>query len=124
MVAPLVIPLGAAIVAGVGAASKGLTDLVQANRTAKSAHHEHEEAVAAVEGCQERTHEIAEEYGRDQLRAQADTIGRFAAWFEKNQHLVERLDRKVVAGVDVALPSLALLFLEDFVGSRDRAGLA
>lgn len=109
MVAPLIVPLGAAIVAGVGAAGKGVTDLVQANRTAKSAHHDHEEAVAAVEGCQERTHKIAEEYGRDQLRAQAETIGRFAAWFEKNQHLVERLDRKIVAGVDVALPSLPKL---------------
>lgn len=109
MVAPLVFPLGAVIIAGVGAASKGVTDLVKADRTAKAAQRDHEEAVAAVGVCQERTHKLAEEYGRDQLHAQAETIGAFATWFEKNQHLVERLDRKIVAGVDVALPSLPKL---------------
>jgi hypothetical protein len=106
LVAPLVIPLAAAIVTGVGAASKGVTDLIRANQTVKAAQRDHEVAIAAVEVCQGRTHEIAEDYGKDQLRAQAETIGRFAAWLEKNEHLVERLDRKVVAGVNVAVPSL------------------
>ncbi|MBQ0904985.1 hypothetical protein [Micromonospora sp. U21] len=109
MVAPLVIPLAALIAAGVGAAGKGVTDLVQANMTAKAAQRDHELAVSAVEVCQGRTHEFAEDYGKDQLRAQAETIGRFAAWLEKNEHLVERLDRKVVAGVEVAVPSLPKL---------------
>ncbi|MGW3614408.1 hypothetical protein ACWD6N_31955 [Micromonospora sp. NPDC005163] len=106
LVAPLVIPLAALIAAGVGAAGKGVTDLVQANKTAKAAQRDHKLAVSAVEVCQGRTHEFAEDYGKDQLRAQAETIGRFAAWLEKNEHLVERLDRKVVAGVEVAVPSL------------------
>lgn len=109
MVAPLVLPLAAVIVAGVGAAGKGVTDLVRANRTVKSAQRDHELAIAAVEVCQGHTHKIAEDYGKDQLRAQAETIGRFAAWLEKNEHLVERLDRKVVAGVNVAVPSLPKL---------------
>lgn len=109
MVAPLLLPLAAAIVAGVGAAGKGVTDLVRANRTVKSAQRDHELAIASVEVRQGRTHKIAEDYGKDQLRAQAETIGRFAAWLEKNEHLVERLDRQVVAGVNVALPSLPKL---------------
>lgn len=58
---------------------------------------------------QGRTHQIAEEYGKAQLGAQGETIGRFAAWLEKNEHLVERLDLKVIAGVNVAVPSLPKL---------------
>lgn len=120
MVAPLVIPLAVVVAAGVSAAGKGVNDLVRANRTVRSAQHDHELAIAAVEECQGRTHEIAEEYGRDQLRAQADTIGRFAEWLERNEHLVERLDRKVVAGVNVAVPSLPKL---KFDVEQARSGL-
>lgn len=97
------------VAAGVSAAGKGVNDLVRANRTVRSAQQDHELAIAAVEECQGLTHTIAEDYGRDQLRAQADTIGRFAEWLERNEHLVERLDRKVVAGVNVAVPSLPKL---------------
>lgn len=120
MVAPLVIPLVVVVAAGVSAAGKGVNDLVRANRTVRSAQQDHESAIAAVEECQGRTHAIAEEYGRDQLRAQADTIGRFAEWLERNEHLVERLDRKVVAGVNVAVPSLPKL---KFDVEQARSGL-
>ncbi|WP_448071052.1 hypothetical protein [Georgenia yuyongxinii] len=106
MVAPLVIPLAALIFTGVAAAGKGAHDLVQASRTAKAAQQRHELAVSDVEVCQGRTHALSEDYGEDQLRAQAETIGRFATWLEEHEHLVERLDRKVVAGVVVAVPSL------------------
>lgn len=121
MVAPLLVPLVTLVAAGVGAAGKGVIDLVQANRTAKAAQRDHELAVSSVEVCQRRTHGFAEEYGMDQLRAQAETIGRFAAWLEKNEHLVERLDRKVVAGVEVAVPSLPKL---KFDVAQARTGLA
>ena len=97
------------IVTGAGAAGKGVSDLIRANRTVRSAQRDHQLAISAVEICQGRTHKIAEDYGRDQLRAQAETIGRFAAWLERNEHLVQRLDRKVVAGVNVAVPSLPKL---------------
>jgi hypothetical protein len=106
VVAPLVIPLAVLIAVGVSAAGKGVNDLVQADRTAKSAQQRHRMAVSAIEACQARTHGIAEDYGTDQLRAQAETIGRFVAWLERNEHLVESLDRKIIAGVTVALPSL------------------
>lgn len=106
MVAPLVVPLAALIVVGASAAGKGITDLVVANRTVKAAQHKHELAILDVEARQGRTHKVAEDYGKDQLRAQAETIGRFATWLERNEHRVQRLDRKVVAGVHVAVPSL------------------
>lgn len=120
MVAPLVVPLVVVVVAGVGAAGKGVTDLLHANRTVKSAQHDHALALTAVQADQERTHKVAEDYGRSQLRAQAETIGRFATWLERNEHLVERLDRKVVAGVTVAVPSLPRL---KFDVEQARSGL-
>lgn len=106
LVAPLVIPLAVAIAAGAGAAGKGAADLLQAKRTVAAAQRDHEAAVAALEVCQARTHGAAEKYGRDQLRAQAETMGRFADWLEEHEHLVEKLDRQVVAGVRVAVPSV------------------
>lgn len=109
MVAPLVFPLAVGIAAGAAAAAKGVADIVQADRMAKAAQANHTRAAAKVEASQARTHEVAKDYGRDQLSARAETIGRFAAWLEKHEHLVEQLDRKVVAGVSVAVPSLPTL---------------
>jgi hypothetical protein len=121
MVAPLMIPLAVAIATGAAAAAKGVTDLISANQTAKSAQRDHQQAIAAIEVCQSRTHKIAEGYGKEQLQAQAETIGRFATWLERHQHLVERLDREVVAGVRVAVPSLPKL---KFDVEQARTGLA
>ena len=103
MVAPLLIPLVTVIAAGVAAGAKGVTDFVHANGTANAAKHDHERAVEALEGCQSLAHQAAEEYGTRQLRAQAETIGRFVAWLERNERLVERLDRRVIAGVKVSV---------------------
>lgn len=121
LVAPLAIPLVIAIAAGAAAAGKGATDTYRARQTAKAAEREHSIALAALEVRQRRTHDVAENYGKDQLRAQAETIGRFAAWLERNKHLVERLDRKVVAGVEVAVPSLPKM---KFDVEQARVGLA
>lgn len=107
--APLKAPLVGVIAVGVAAAAKGITDLVHANRTVKAAQRAHATARASVELSQGRTHQLAEDYGKAQLRAQSETIGRFATWLESNKHLVERLDRKVVEGVTVAVPSLPKL---------------
>jgi len=106
VVAPLLIPLVTVIAAGVAAGAKGVTDFVHANGTANAAKHDHERAVEALEGCQSLAHQAAEEYGTRQLRAQAETIGRFVAWLERNERLVERLDRRVIAGVKVSVPSI------------------
>ncbi|MTB87052.1 hypothetical protein H9L21_08205 [Aeromicrobium senzhongii] len=86
-----------------------MTDLVQAKGIARAALSRHETVLETVSARQERTHAVAEAYGRSQLHAQAETIGRFAAWLEKHEHLVEQLDRKVVGGVDVVVPSLPKL---------------
>lgn len=121
MVVPLAIPLVVAIAAGAAAAGKGAADTFRARQMEKAAQSKHSIALAALEVRQRRTHEVAEDYGKDQLSAQAETIGRFASWLERNRHLVDRLDRKIVAGVQVAVPSLPKM---KFDVEQARVGLA
>ncbi|HZK04939.1 MAG TPA: hypothetical protein VFC82_03725 [Actinomycetaceae bacterium] len=106
MVAPLLIPLGAVLVAGVVAAGKGASDFMKAESVGKDASARHAIALAGFEVWQTRTQTLAESYGREQLRAQAETIGRFVAWMEANEQLVERLDRRAIQGIEVQIPSL------------------
>src|SRR5690554_798724 len=106
MVAPLVYPVAVLVVGGVIAAGKGATDWFQGKSMAKEAKGRHDVAVEELDGVQRVTHEMAEKYGRSQLGAQRDTIGRFADWLENHSHLVERLDRRTIDGVEVTVPSI------------------
>ncbi|TFC19724.1 hypothetical protein E3O19_01825 [Cryobacterium algoritolerans] len=121
MVAKLVYPLAVAVVGGLAAAGKGVADVVQARSIAKKAKRRHDVAVCELEEVQRVTQGIVEEYGRSQLRAQRDTIGRFADWLENHSHLVERLDRRIVDGVEVRVPSIPAM---KFDVEQARVGLA
>lgn len=109
MVAPLPIPRVIVVVGGFSAAGKGVVDGFRARSIAGEAKGRHDVAVSNLDDVQRATHETAEEYGRNQLSAQRDTIGRFADWLEKHSHLVDRLDRldrQIVDGVEVVVPSI------------------
>jgi hypothetical protein len=121
MVAKLVYALAIAAAAGLGAAGKGVTDGVQGRSIAAKAKVRHDVAVGELEDVQGVTQGIVEGYGRTQLLAQRDTIGRFADWLESHEHLVERLNHRTVHGVEVSVPSIPKI---KFDVERARAGLA
>lgn len=106
MVAPLVIPLAAGVAAGVGAAGKGVADMIAARSMAKDAKRLHEANLNALEAAQVPLHARTVEYGEQQLAAVTDTIGRFAEWIERNQMSVNRLAHETVDGVKVDVPDL------------------
>ncbi|MFE4230353.1 hypothetical protein ACFRJ8_20965 [Arthrobacter sp. NPDC056886] len=121
MVAPLVVPLLIVVAGGLVAGGKGVMDNLQARSIAADAKGRHDVAVSDLNAVQSVTQEIVEEYGRSQLRAQRDTIGRFADWLENHSHLVDRLDRRIVDGVEVQVPSIPKL---KFDVEQARIGLA
>lgn len=121
MVAPLVIPLMIAAAGGLVAGGKGVMDKVQARSIAADAKGYHDVAVSGLNEVQSVTQEIVEGYGRNQLHAQRDTIGRFADWMENHSHLVNRLDRRIINGVEVHVPSIPKL---KFEVEQARIGLA
>ena len=121
MVAPLVIPLVIMATGGLVAAGKGVFDGFQARSIAAEAKGRHDVGVSDLDDVQVVTHGSVEEYGRSQLRAQGVTIGRFADWLEKHSHLVERLDRRIVDGVEVHVPSIPKM---KFDVEQARIGLA
>jgi len=121
MVAPLVVPLLIVTAGGLVVGGKGLVDKFQARSIAVDAKTRHDVAVSSLSDVQSVTQEIVEEYGLNQLHAQRDTIGRFADWLENHSHLVNRLDRRIVDGVQVHVPSIPKL---KFEVEQARIGLA
>lgn len=103
---PLVIPLAAAIAAGVGAAVKGVKDITDARSIAKDARARHESALHALEIAQKPVHERVAAYGAQQLTTVSRTIGRFADWIERTRMAVNRLGNEHVDGLEVAVPEL------------------
>lgn len=71
---PLLIVAAGGLVAG----GKGVMDRLQARSIATDAKGRHDVAVSDLNDVQRVTQDIVEEYGRSQLHAQRDTIGRFA----------------------------------------------
>jgi hypothetical protein len=106
MVAPLVFPLAAVVVAGGGAAAKGVADIVRSRTMAKEATIRHEAALEDLAVAQEVVHDRVVAYGREQISAVSDTLGRFADWIERNRMAVNRLGHDPVDGVDVSVPEL------------------
>lgn len=106
MVAPLVIGLGVVVVAGGGAAIKGLADIASGRSIAEDARLRHEAALQELEVAQKPVHECVAAYGTEQIDAVTGTIGRFADWIERNQMAVNRLGHDPVEGVEVAVPEL------------------
>lgn len=97
---------GAAGLAGIAAGAKGTVDTVRARSVRKAAGHRYDEAVAACESERMVALGVAQEYGDFQVRAHRATVGRFADWLERNEHLVKRLNFKRVDGVRIKVPDI------------------
>ncbi len=106
MVAPLAIPLAAVIVAGGGAAVRGLRDIATSRSVAGDAKALHEAALLELEKTQKPVHECVAAYGEQQILAVTETLGRFADWIERNKMAVNRLGHDPVDGIDVTVPEL------------------
>jgi len=52
------------------------------------------------------TERAAREYGEFQIRVHKETVGRFADWLERHEHLVKRLNFKKVDGVRIRVPNI------------------
>ena len=109
MVAPLLIPLVAVAATGIGAATKGVADVVAARSLAKDARLQHEASLAVLEAALVPVHDRVAEYGGQQIAAVTETIGRFADWIERNQMAVNRLGHEAFDGVEVTVPELPMM---------------
>lgn len=125
MVAPLVIPLVAAAVAGGGAAAKGVSDIVKSRAMVRDARILHEASLSDLEAAQKPVHESVAAYGRQQIAAVTDTVGQFADWIERNQMAVNRLGHDPVEGVEISVPELPAMKNEvKQAGSWIKGGVA
>lgn len=102
----VLVPLaGAALLAGV-AWAKGTVDTVKGRALRKEAQQRLDHAIAECEATRESTERLAREYGEFQIRSHMETVGRFADWLERNEHLVKRLNFEKVDGVRIRLPNI------------------
>lgn len=97
---------GAAAAAGISAGTKGAIDYVRGRSVRKAAAQHYGEAVAECEGARLQAELVAQQYGDFQMRAHQGTVGRFADWLERNEHLVKRLNFRRVGGVWIRVPNI------------------
>jgi len=102
----VLVPAGAAALAGIAVGVKGVVDTVGARSVRKAAMRRYDEAAAACEGARMRAAALGREYGDFQVRAHQCAVGRFADWLERNEHLVKRLNFKRVDGVWIRVPDI------------------
>jgi hypothetical protein len=102
----LLVLVGAAAVAGISAGTKGAVDNVRARSVRKAATQRYDEAVAECQEARLNAELVALQYGDFQMRAHQGTVGRFADWLERNEHLVKRLNFKRVDGVWIRVPDI------------------
>ena len=100
----VLVPLAVGAAAAVGVGVKGGVDMVRGRSTRKEALERL--GTAQCEAVRLETEGIAKAYGEIQIRAHADTVGRFADWLERNEHLVKRLNWKKVDGVRIRVPNI------------------
>lgn len=102
----VLVPLGAVAVGAVVAGAKGTVDTVKGRGIRKEALNRLDEAIAECEATRVETERAATEYGEFQIRVHKETVGRFADWLERNEHLVKRLNFKKVDGVRIRVPNI------------------
>jgi len=102
----LLVPLGAAAVVAIGAGVKGAVDTAKGRSTRKEAQKRFGDAIAECEATRVDTERAAREYGEFQIGVHKETVGRFADWLERNEHLVKRLNFKKVDGVRIRVPNI------------------
>lgn len=74
----VLVPTGAAVLAGVAAGAKGTIDTVRARSVRKAVARRYDDAVAVCESERIVALAFAHEYGDFQVRAHQGTVGRFA----------------------------------------------
>lgn len=102
----VLVPAGAAVLAGIAAGAKGAADTVRARSIRKSVVRRYDDAVGACESERMVALALAQEYGDFQVRAHQATVGRFADWLERNEQLVKRLNFQRVDGVRIKVPDI------------------
>jgi hypothetical protein len=102
----LLVPLGAAAAVAIGAGVKGAVDTVKGRSIRKEAQKRFGDAIAECEATRVDTERAAREYGEFQIGVHKETVGQFADWLERNEHLVKRLNFKKVDGVRIRVPNI------------------
>lgn len=102
----LVSLLGAAAAVAIGVGGKGAVDIGKGRSIRKEAQKRFDDAIAECEATRVNTELAATEYGVLQVRVHKETVGRFADWLERNEHLVKRLNFKKVDGVRIRVPNI------------------
>jgi hypothetical protein len=102
----LLVPLGAGAAVAIGAGVKGTVDTAKGRSIRKQARKRLDDAIVECEFTRVNTERAAREYGELQIHVHEETVGRFADWLERNEHLVKRLDFKKVDGVRIRVPSV------------------
>lgn len=102
----VLVPLGAAASVAIGVGAKGAVDTRKGRRVRKAAQKRFDEAIAECEAVRVEAEMTATEYGMFQVRVHKETVGRFADWLERNEHLVKRLNFKKVDGVRIRVPNI------------------
>lgn len=97
---------GAAAGTGIAIGVKGLVDTARGRGVRKAAAARYDEAVARCEEARLNAEDVARQYGEYQMLAHGETVGRFADWLERNEHLVKRLNFKRVEGVWIRVPDI------------------
>ena len=102
----LLVPLGAGAAVAIGAGVKGTVDTAKGRSIRKEARKRLDDAIVECEFTRVNTERAAREYGELQIHVHKETVGRFADWLERNEHLVKRLNFKKVDGVRIRVPSV------------------
>lgn len=102
----ILVPLGAAAAAGVGAFAKGAFDLTKSHADRDKATRGWEDARSELNAVEIETEAFAKEYGELQIRLHDENVNRFADWLERNEAQVKRLKFKKVDGVRVKVPNI------------------
>lgn len=102
----VVVPLAAGAALALGAGVKGAVDMVKGRGIRADALARFDEAIAACEATRLQTERAAVDYGEHQVNVHKQTVGQFADWLERNEHLVKRLNFKKVDGVRIRVPNI------------------
>ena len=102
----LLVPLGAAAAAAIGLGGKGAVDMRRGRSIRTEAQKRLDDAIAECEATRVDTERAARKYGEFQIQVHRETVGRFADWLERNEHLVKRLNFKKVDGVRIRVPNI------------------
>jgi hypothetical protein len=102
----VLIPLGVGIAVALAAGVKGAVDIVKGRGIRKVALKRFNDAISACEATRADTERVAREYGEFQILAHKRTVGHFADWLERNEHLVKRLNFKKIDGVRIEVPDV------------------